>query len=91
MFSTNYSFVLIVQDEFCIGIYDQDAKFWRQSTLNLDKILFIIIVILFSLTLGLAIAVFICTGKSLPEALIFAEHRENMLYTEIVLNVKKNF
>ena len=30
------------------------------------------------------------TGKSLSEALIFAEHRENMLCTEIVLNVKNN-
>ena len=28
-------------------------------------------------------------GKSLSEALIFAELGENMLYTEIVLNVKK--
>ena len=27
------------------------------------------------------------TGKSLSEALIFAEHGENMLCTEIVLNV----
>ena len=32
-----------------------------------------------------------CTGKSLSEALLFAEHGENMLYTEIVLNVKNNF
>ena len=31
------------------------------------------------------------TGKSLSEALIFAEHGENMLCTEIVLNVKNNF
>ena len=31
------------------------------------------------------------TGKSLPEALLFAEHGENMLCTEIVLNVKKKF
>ena len=31
------------------------------------------------------------TGKSLSEALLFAEHGENMLCTEIVLNVKKNF
>ena len=30
----------------------------------------------------------ICTGKSLSEALLFAE---NMLCTEIVLNVKNNF
>ena len=29
------------------------------------------------------------TGKSLSEALLFAEHGENMLCTEIVLNVKK--
>ena len=29
-----------------------------------------------------------CTGKSLSEALLFAEHGENMLCTEIVLNVK---
>ena len=32
-----------------------------------------------------------CTGKSLSEALLFAEHRENMLCTEIVQNVKNNF
>ena len=31
------------------------------------------------------------TGKSLSEALLFAEHGENMLCTEIVLNVKINF
>ena len=31
------------------------------------------------------------TGKSLSDALIFAEHGENMLCTEIVLNVKNNF
>ena len=31
------------------------------------------------------------TGKSLSEALRFAEHGENMLCTEIVLNVKNNF
>jgi hypothetical protein len=31
------------------------------------------------------------TGKSLSEALLFAEHGENMLCTEIVLNVKNNF
>ena len=31
------------------------------------------------------------TGKSLSEALLFAEHRENMLYTKIVLNVRNNF
>ena len=31
------------------------------------------------------------TGKSLSEALLFAEHGENMLCTEIVLNVKKQF
>ena len=31
------------------------------------------------------------TGKSLSEALIFAEHGENMLCTEIVLNAKNNF
>ena len=30
------------------------------------------------------------TGKSLSEALLFAEHGENMLCTEIVLNVKNN-
>ena len=29
-------------------------------------------------------------GKSLSENLIFAEHRENILCTEIVLNVKNN-
>ena len=31
------------------------------------------------------------TGKSLSEALLLAEHRENMLCTEIVLNVRNNF
>ena len=31
------------------------------------------------------------TGKSLSEALLFAEHRENMLCTKIVLNVRNNF
>ena len=31
------------------------------------------------------------TGESLSEALIFAEHGENMLCTQIVLNVKNNF
>jgi hypothetical protein len=31
------------------------------------------------------------TGKSLSEALLFAEPRENMLCTKIVLNVKNNF
>ena len=31
------------------------------------------------------------TGKSLSEALLFAEHGENMLCTKIVLNVKNNF
>ena len=31
------------------------------------------------------------TGKSLSEALLFAEHRENMLCTKIVLNVGNNF
>ena len=31
------------------------------------------------------------TGKSLSEALIFAEHGENMLCIEIVLNIKNNF
>ena len=31
------------------------------------------------------------TGKSLSESLIFAEHMENMLCTEIVLNVGNNF
>ena len=31
------------------------------------------------------------TGKSLSEALIFAEHGENMLCTKIVLNVRSNF
>ena len=30
------------------------------------------------------------TGKSLSEALFFAEHGENMLCTEIVVNVKNN-
>ena len=32
-----------------------------------------------------------CTGKSLSEALLFAEHEENMLCTKIVLNVRNNF
>ena len=32
-----------------------------------------------------------CTGKSLSEALFFAEHGENMLCTKIVLNVRNNF
>ena len=32
-----------------------------------------------------------CTGKSLSEALLFAEHGENMLCTKIVLNVRNNF
>ena len=31
------------------------------------------------------------TGKSLAEALLFAEHGENMLCTKIVLNVRNNF
>ena len=31
------------------------------------------------------------TGKSLSEALLFAEHGENMLFTKIVLNVRNNF
>ena len=31
------------------------------------------------------------TGKSLSEALLLAEHGENVLCTEIVLNVKNNF
>ena len=31
------------------------------------------------------------TGKSLSEALLFAEHGENMLCTEIVQNAKNNF
>ena len=31
------------------------------------------------------------TGKSFSEALLFAEHGENMLCTEIALNVKNNF
>ena len=30
-----------------------------------------------------------CTGKSLSEALLFAEHGENMLYTEI--DIQNNF
>ena len=35
---------------------------------------------------------FICsTSKSLLEALPFAEHKENMLCTKIVLNVRNNF
>ena len=31
------------------------------------------------------------TGKSLSEALLFAEHGENMLCTKIVMNVRNNF
>ena len=31
------------------------------------------------------------TGKPLSEAIIFAEHGENILCTKIVLNVKNNF
>ena len=31
------------------------------------------------------------TGKSLSEALLFAENGENMLCTKIVLNVRNNF
>ena len=31
------------------------------------------------------------TGKSLSEALLFAEHGENMLCTKIVLNVRNSF
>ena len=31
------------------------------------------------------------TGKSLSEALLSAEHGENMLFTKIVLNVRNNF
>ena len=33
----------------------------------------------------------ILTGKSLSEALLFAEHGENMLCTKIVLNVRNKF
>ena len=32
-----------------------------------------------------------CTGKSLSEALLFAEHGKNMLCTKIGLNVRNNF
>ena len=32
-----------------------------------------------------------CTGKSLSETLLFAEHGENMLCTKIVLNVRNSF
>ena len=31
------------------------------------------------------------TGKSLPEALLFAEHGENILCTKIVVKVQKVF
>ena len=31
------------------------------------------------------------TGKSLSEALLFAEYGENMMCTKIVLNVRNNF
>ena len=34
---------------------------------------------------------YVSTGKSLSEALLFAEHEESMLHTEIVLHVKNNF
>ena len=34
---------------------------------------------------------FLVTGKSLSEALLFAEHGENMVCTKIVLNVRNNF
>ena len=34
---------------------------------------------------------FLCTGKSLSEALLFAKHRKNKLCTKIVLNVINNF
>ena len=33
----------------------------------------------------------VITGKSLSEALLFAEHGKNMLCTKIVLNVRNNF
>ena len=33
----------------------------------------------------------LCTGKSLSEALLFAEHGEKMLCTKIVLNVRNDF
>ena len=32
-----------------------------------------------------------CTGKSLSESLLFAEHGENMLCTKVVLNARNNF
>ena len=35
-------------------------------------------------------SIIIVTGKSLSEALLFAEHGENMLCTKIVLNVRNN-
>ena len=35
--------------------------------------------------------IFCYKGKSLSEALLFAEHGENMLCTKIVLNVRNNF
>ena len=35
--------------------------------------------------------IFLSTGESLSEALLFAEHGENMLHTKIVLNVRNNF
>ena len=37
------------------------------------------------------ISKYISTGKSLSEALLFAEHGENMLCTKIVLNARNNF
>jgi hypothetical protein len=37
------------------------------------------------------LAVIFITGKSLSEALLFAEPGENMLFTKIVLNVRNMF
>ena len=46
--------------------------------------------ILFARTHTRATAHRTCTGKSLSEALIFAQHGENMLCTEIVGDIQNN-
>ena len=37
------------------------------------------------------VQIYMATSKFLSEALLFAEHGENMLCTKIVLNVRNNF
>ena len=45
-----------------------------------------------TLTSGMKCLIFICcTGKSLSEALLFAEHGENILCTKVVLNFCTKF